>query len=280
MIEGSNQLFESDLACERRRADLSLSGIKETRRDTPIGTLSRIHVLNDEGERSIGRPRGRYDTLSLPRLDSLDAGSLEDAREAVARELCALMYENDVCPDRLLVVGLGNPYLTPDAVGARAADLVEPTLQIRRYDERMFVSLDCSEIAVIKPGVAASSGIEAAEIVRGVSKSIRPDAVIVIDSLAARSASRLGSTIQFCDTGIHPGSGVGLHRHAIDEAMIGAPVIAIGVPTVINSKFLTRDTECAAAESMLVCPKDIDSIVKNAAEVISGGINQAFGIYA
>ncbi len=271
--------FDSDLACERRRADTGVEGIVESCFDAPIGRLTRIQITTDEGAKSIGRPRGRYDTLTIPRMDTLDEEAIEDAREAVARELCELMYENDVSPDRLLVVGLGNPSLTPDAVGARAADLVEPTMHIRRYDERMFSALDCSEIAVIKTGVVATSGIDAAEVVRGVTKSIRPDALIVIDALAARSPERLGTTLQFSDTGIHPGSGVGVHRHAIDEGMMGVPVVAIGVPTVINARLLVNEEDSQETDGMLVCPKDIDGIVKNAATIIAGGINQAFGVF-
>lgn len=277
--EKETRLYGSDLACERRRADTSIRGVDEEWFDSPIGTLMRIRVTSEEGAKSIGRPRGRYDTLTLPRMDTLDADGIEDAREAVARELCELMYERDVSPERLLIVGLGNPRLTPDSVGSLAADLVEPTLHIRRYDERMFAALDCSEIAVIKTGVLATSGIDASEVVRGITKSIRPDAIIVIDALAARSPKRLGTTLQFSDTGIHPGSGVGAHRHSIDEEVMGVPVIAIGVPTVIDARLVVGNGEEESAEGMLVCPKDIDSIVKNASLIIGGGINQAFGVF-
>ncbi len=277
--ENEKRLYDTDLACERRRADTGVSGIEEEWFDAPIGSLMRIRVTSEEGARSIGRPRGRYDTLTLPRMDTLDGEGIEDAKEAVARELCGLMHENDVSPERLLVVGLGNPSLTPDAIGSRAADLVEPTMHIRRYDERMFGALDCSEIAVIKTGVLATSGIDAAEVVRGVTKSIRPDALIVVDALAARSPTRLGTTLQFSDTGIHPGSGVGAHRHAIDEGVMGVPVIAIGVPTVIDARLVVGGEDEQSTEGMLVCPKDIDAIVKNASEIISGGINQAFGVF-
>lgn len=272
-------IYDSDLACERRRADTRVDGIEEEQFDAPIGELVRIRVTSEEGARSIGRPCGRYDTLTLPRIDTLDGEAIEDAKEAVARELCELMYENDVSPERLLVVGLGNPSLTPDAVGSLVADGVEPTMHIRRYDERMFQALDCSEIAVIKTGVVATSGIDAAEVVRGVTKSIRPDALIVIDALAARSPDRLGTTLQFCDTGIHPGSGVGAHRHAIDEGLMGVPVIAIGVPTVIDARLLVGGDDAQSTDGMLVCPKDIDAIVKNVSQIIAGGINQAFGIF-
>ena len=142
----------------------------------------------------------------------------------------------------------------------------------------MFYSLECSEIAVISPGVRAKSGIETAELVAGVAKSVRPDALIVIDALAARSPKRLGTTIQFSNTGIRPSSGVGMHMTAIDEGLVRVPVISIGVPTVIDSHLFVED-ESEEADGMLVSPKDIDDIVNAAAKIIAGGINQAFGIY-
>ena len=273
----NDPLNESDLACERRRADTSLSGVKYQREFTAGGVWERIRITDADGARSIGRPQGNYDTLSLDRMDLLDAESLEDAAEQIARELCRLLDGVAVSPSRLLIVGLGNRELTPDSVGPRTAELVNATMHIREYDERAFSALDCSEIAVVSPGVSADSGLDSALFISGICDLVRPDAIIAIDSLAARSEERLGRTVQLSDTGIFPGSGIGNPRGAINEKTVGAPVIAIGVPTVIDARLFAGDAD-VRGEAMFVSPKEINGIVKAAAKIISGGINQAFGI--
>lgn len=273
-----NCFFDSDLAVERRRADLSCGGIEYREERTVIGKWERIRITSEEGAKSIGRPKGHYDTLTLPRMDELDFGEIDDAKNELSIELCKLFDIDRIYPERILVAGLGNGSLTPDAVGPLAATNVEPTLHISEADEDMFDSLDCSEIAVIRPGVLGESGIDTGEIIMGVCQRIRPDVVIAIDSLASRSPDRLGTTIQISDTGILPGGGIGAKRKPIDEKALGIPVIAIGVPTVIDSRFFAKnDTRCG---SMFVAPKEIDTIVRKAAEIIGGGINQAFGIYS
>lgn len=277
-IPNKGRLYSTDLAIERRRADTKLAGVEYTKSDGEIGVWERLSVRSEEGARSIGKPEGEYDTLTLGRMNELDTMGIDDAADEVARELCRLIEIEGVCPERLLVVGLGNPALTPDSVGPRAAGLVEPTLHIKRGDEEMFYSLECSEIAVLTPGVRAKSGIETAEMVAGVARSVRPDALIVIDALAARSPKRLGTTIQFSNTGIRPSSGVGMHMAAIDEGLVRVPVISIGVPTVIDSRLFVEE-ESEETDGMLVSPKDIDEVVDAAAKIISAGINQAFGIY-
>ncbi len=275
-----SRAFNSDLACERHRADTSVPGIEYKRESAPFGSWERISVTSDAGAQSIGRPIGRYDTLNIPRADTIDEDGMEDAKEAVARELCTMTALLGIIPERILVAGLGNPSLTPDAVGARCASLIRPTLHISQAARDMFEALDCMEIAVIAPGVSADTGISSADAIAGVASRLSPNLVIAVDSLAARSPKRLGSTLQFCDTGIHPGAGVGSHRRAIDKSLLGVPVIAIGVPTVIDARLLVEgeDDKRVGTPGMLVCPKEIDSIVKSAAEIIAGGINQAFGI--
>ena len=270
--------FNSDLAVERRRADLCSTGVEYVKEPSLIGSWEKIRVLNEEAEAEIGRPRGRYDTLHIPTMGELDAIDMEDAAEEVSKELCRLCDLDRITPYRILVVGLGNADLTPDAVGPRAAARCEPTLHIAKVDREAFEDLGCSEIAVLSPGTRGSSGVSAADVIGGVCERICPSLVIAIDSLAARSPSRLGTTLQFSDTGIHPGSGVGLHELAIDEDLTGAPVIAIGVPTVIDSKLLVEGEGGGATSGMLVCPKDIDTLVSNSARIISDGINRAFGV--
>ena len=270
---------DSDLACERRRADTSLSGVSYRKEFTAGGVWERIRITDSEGEESIGRPRGSYDTLTVERMDLLDAEELEDASEEIARELCRLVEGAAASPDRILIVGLGNRELTPDSVGPRSVELVNATMQVKEYDPLTFASLNCSEIAVLSPGVSSESGLDAAALVRSVCDMILPDAVIAVDSLAARSSARLGRTVQLSDTGIFPGSGIGNPRGEITKKTVGLPVIAIGVPTVIDARLLVGESsEMLSGEAMFVSPKEINGIVKSAARIISGGINQAFGI--
>ncbi|MBQ8720212.1 MAG: GPR endopeptidase [Clostridia bacterium] len=278
---------ESDLACERRRADTSIPGVEYKKEKHGGFTWEKIRITSEEGARSIGRPIGHYDTLTTPRMDKLDAADIEDAQEELARELCIILDGNGIYPERLLVVGLGNRSLTPDSIGPKCAERINPTMHIMGYSREMFESLDCSEIAVCTPGVTAQSGMEAADTVRGICNNIKPDAVIAIDALASRSSERLGSTIQISDTGIFPGSGIGNRRSAINRASVGVPVIAIGVPTVIDTRvfineemslILEREVSLRKnAEPMFVSPREANEITDCAARIIAGAINQAFG---
>ena len=279
----------TDLAAERRRADTDVRGVDYKREAGLYGVWERIRISSDEGAQSIGRPKGLYDTLIVDRMDLIDEESVEDAKDEIARELCYLFDAGDIAPERLLVVGLGNPRLSPDAVGVESARRVKATMHVKRFDEKLFYDLECSEIAVIVPDVTSVSGIDALVTVKGLCDAIKPDAVIAVDSLASRSTKRLGRTVQISNTGIFPGSGIGGIHSAINKARVGVPVISIGVPTVIDSRMFWYDaaggkrdganaSELAGA-SMFVAPKEINGIVETAAKIIGGGINQAFGLF-
>ncbi len=271
----------TDLAVERRRADPEVRGVEYRSSECSVGIWECVKISSDEGARSIGRPKGRYDTLSTGRMDLLSEDEIDDATEEIAKKLCESIDGTSAIPERLLIVGLGNRNLTPDSVGPKAASIVKPTLHIKVFDEEMFESLECSEIAVIAPGVTAESGLESSEIIKGVSRRILPDAIIAVDAIATRSVERLGSTVQISDTGLFPGGGIGNSRNAITEDSLGIPVIAIGVPTVIDSRIfgLTDGAKFKPeGEAMMVSPKEIDEITTNAARIIGGAINQAFGI--
>lgn len=287
--ESGVPLPESDLACERRRADPELPGV-ERRTERKRGMAwERIRITSEEGSESIGRPCGRYDTLTLDRMDKLDEEDRDDAASEISSELCRLFEADGISPERILVVGLGNERLTPDAIGPKTAKNVNATLHIKDFSPSLFEGMECAQIAVSTPGVMAESGMEACETVIGLCDRISPDAIIAIDALAARSAERLGRTIQISDTGIFPGSGIGNSRAPINRETLGIPVIAVGVPTVIDSRVFVREQarllgmelpgkQDAAVEPMYVSPREIDGITTSAAEIIARGINQAFGI--
>ena len=272
--------FNSDLAIERHRINLSEDGVTLEKEERGAFLWERITVHTEEGERSIERPVGHYDTLTLPRSEFLSDSLIYDGADEISRELCRMFDKNRIFPERLLVVGLGNRELTPDSVGPRTAALTEATMHLKKLDPESFYSFECSEIAVIAPGVAGETGLETGVLIKELCESIRPDAVIAIDAVASSSPSRLGNTVQISDTGIFPGSGLGLRQTPLNKEALGVPVIAIGVPTVINAKcFMEGDSRNDDGNSMFVSPKDVDTVVKNASRIIAFGINQAFGIF-
>lgn len=267
----------TDLAVERRRADESIPGVSYERKRTAGGSVETVKISSSEGALSIGKPMGIYLTINIERMDDLEPEEIEDTKDELARALCEICDGERIIPGRILVVGLGNEDLTPDSVGPRAASETVATLQIMKNESERFEELECSEIAIISPGVSGKSGLDAADQVIGISKRIEPDVIFAIDSLASRSPLRLGRTIQLSNSGICPGSGVGNTRGRIDRESVGVPVISIGVPTVMDSRHFTTDGYLTG-EPMFVSPREIDGIVKNAAKIIGGAINQAFGI--
>ena len=272
-------VFDSDLAMERRKASTFVEGV-EYRRDVCLGGVwERLKITSAAGERNVGRPIGLYDTLTLPRMDTIMPDDIEDAKEEIARELCRMCDMCDVSPERILVVGLGNRELTPDAIGPSAASEVDATMHLKTEAPDLFETLGCSEICIVCPDVTSNSGMNSAEIVKSVSDTVKPTVVFAIDSLASRSEERLGNTIQVSSTGIIPGTGVGHRGLKIDEELLGVPVIAIGIPTVMSTNRSGAEGHGERLKGdYFVSPKGINRIVKNGAKIIGGGINQAFGI--
>lgn len=279
--DGSDN-FYTDLACERHRIDTEVEGVEYKREVSVGGNWERIKITSSPGADLIGRPMGVYNTLEVARMDMLDDEAIDDAAGEISNELSYIFDITDIFPGRILVVGLGNPSLTPDAVGNQSAKIVKATMHIKEFDRTFFGALNCTEIAVCTPGVNASSGLDAAVFIHALCNEIKPDAVIAIDSLCARSVKRLGTTVQICNTGITPGSGLGNARLPINETTIGVPVVSIGVPTVIDSRMFICREEAEIGDlgsAMMVAPKEINEIVDAAARIIGGGINRAFGIY-
>lgn len=272
--EKAEKDFYTDLATERRKADVKCDGIEYEKKLTLIGTWERVRITNEEGERCVMRPIGVYDTLTTERLDKLCEDELFDAREELAGRLCELLEENGIFPGRLLVVGFGNKNLTPDSVGPKSAAIVKPTLHISEYEPDLFDELDCSEIAVFCPSVPAICGLDSSDSVRSLCERLMPDVVLAIDSIMTKSPDRLGSTFQLSTTGLFPG-GIGNLHSPITKSSMGAPVISIGVPTVIDCRSLCPEF---SGEPLFISPREIDEITNNAAYVIGGAINQAFGL--
>ena len=278
--------------------------------------VTTVRIETENGAKTMGKPVGTYLTIEAPNLSSPDEGIHREVSEELAKYLIEVMKK--IIPEseqdkEVLVIGLGNRQATPDALGPYVADNLNVTRHIvKEYGKYAALEEMNCVVSAIVPGVMAQTGMETAEIIKGVVRETKPDLLIVIDALAARNSRRLNRTIQIADTGINPGSGVGNYRNAITKETIGVPVIAIGVPTVVDAVTLVSDTmenllsaletseslkgvglvlggyseaekyelikELIAPNlnSMFMTPKDIDETVKRLSYTISEGLNLAF----
>lgn len=242
--------------------------------------VTRVRIETENGARALGKPVGTYLTLEASAMSEPDEGSHREISEVLSRQLKTLIGEG---VQSVLVAGLGNREVTPDALGPEVVGNLYITRHLlREYGSYAFPGEKIASVSGIVPGVMAQTGMETLEIVRGIIKETRPELVIAIDALAARSVKRLGRTIQLADTGIHPGSGVGNHRRGLNEETLGVPVIAIGVPTVVDAATIVYDA-CHDAEKipngiagMYVTPKNIDETVKYLSFTISEALNMTF----
>ena len=246
--------------------------------------------------KAMGRPQGTYITIEAPDLSEPD----EDYHREISEEISVYLKQLiDLKKEKsILVVGLGNAGITADALGPHVVENLRMTRHIiREYGLRGITHEKMHRVSGIVPGVMAQTGMETAEIIQGVVAETKPDVVIAIDALAARSVRRLNRTIQITDTGIHPGSGVGNHRNGLTEENLQVKVIGIGVPTVVDAATIVLDSmahlldaleEAEQKEfleemiapnlySMFVTPKDVDETVKYLSFTISEGLNTAFG---
>ena len=306
------------------RTDLALEAKESYEQDNVEIRGVRIEKLEDEekeiqtttvvietenGAKAMGKPVGTYITLEAPNMSIPDEDYHREISKELAVHLKKLMGEEE---QSVLIVGLGNRDVTPDALGPYVVKNINITRHvIREYGKASMDEERVNQVSGIVPGVMAQTGMETLEIIRGVVEETQPQLVVVVDALAARSTKRLNRTIQITDTGINPGSGVGNHRDGINEQVLGVPVIAIGVPTVVDAATIVNDTMESLIESMdssshiknlggalgtlsraekhqmirelisphlnsmFVTPKDIDATVKRISYTISEGLNMA-----
>ena len=240
-------------------------------------TVTDITVETQEAERQLGRSRGKYITVSLPPLTD-HAFLPEEKYEKVSEVLSGMLPQDGT----VLVAGLGNHSVTPDALGPRAVSMIPATRHILGELSRSTQKSGLRSCAVIAPGVLGQTGVEAVELIASVCRAVSPAAVIVIDALASRSLDRLGCTIQISDAGIQPGAGVGNCRPSISQRELGVPVIAVGVPTVVDASTLACDltggvTDAVKPEGrgMIVTPREIDLLIDRAARLTALAVNHA-----
>ncbi len=238
--------------------------------------VTSIEIISPEGERATGKPMGTYLTVNIECCE-------ENELETICTQIAGLIKRVAKNATKILTVGLGNTNVTADAIGPKSVNHLLITHHLK--DNEIFG--DLADMASISPGVAAQTGIETSKTVACLVKETMPDAVIAIDALASRDIKKLGKIIQISDTGIVPGSGVGNRRHELSEKTLGVPVIAIGVPTVVDALTLAANILGTAKdkkeiqnaeefENMFVTPKDCDKIVAFTAKVIGYSINMAF----
>lgn len=259
--------------------------------------ITRVVIDTKNGAKAMGKPMGTYVTMEAPGMLEPDEDYHREISRGLAEQLKELIPQAEK-EQSILVVGLGNRDVTADALGPHVVDNLFVTRHVvKEYGKAAYNVSKMHMISSMEPGVMAKTGMETAEIIKGVVKQTKPNVLIVIDALASRSIRRLNRTIQITDTGIQPGSGVGNHRNALTVESLGIPVIAIGVPTVVDAATIVGDAlerlskECGESLSsvrlvehpktftelgnMYVTSKDIDAVIKRLGYTLSEGINIA-----
>ena len=300
----SSFTVRTDLALEDRERIEGRGGeihgvvLEEERREESGICITRVKIETKNGAKIMGKPPGTYITLEAPALTEQDEDYHREVSEELARQLRSVLP--DMEKERaVLVVGLGNREVTADALGPQVADnLFVNRHVVMEFGAAAYNKEKMHRVSCIVPGVMARTGMESAEIVHGIVKETKPDLLIAVDALAARSTRRLNRTIQVSTSGIYPGSGVGNHRHALTKESLGVPVIAIGVPTVVDAATIVGDAlermekdsglqiigarehpqAMSELNNMYVTSKDIDEMIKRLSFTVSEGINIALNM--
>lgn len=263
--------FRTDLAAEQRELTAGAGELKGVRAETQQRggfDVTTVEILDEEGARSLCKPIGKYVALGLEPLMCRTSEAFEDAAGLLAELIRGLLPADS--GKGTLVAGLGNDEMTPDAVGPLAVNSVIATRHLKRGMPEDFAAF--TTVSAVKPGVLGATGIESAEMLRSACRAADPARLIAVDALASASLKRLCRTVQLTDAGIVPGSGVGNDRAAVNQKSLGLPVLAIGVPTVVDASAFSDSPDAAG---MFVTPRDIDASVRDIAKLIGYGINLA-----
>ncbi len=301
--------FRTDLATERRdiykkanSIENDINGIESTKEEINDKiSVEKVKILNEEGEKAIGKPIGSYITIDIKKLKLAQEEDIQKASEVLTNELKNILDMHTQKQDEIIIVGLGNIYVTPDSLGPKVINEIDVTRHLIKYVPDV-VGKDTRSVSAVAPGVLGTTGIETVEILKGIIENTHPKLVVVIDALASRSIERISSTIQISDTGIIPGGGVGNARTEISEKTLGIPVIALGIPTVVETAVLVNDSlnlfidklqNDAKSNSylneikekdnyeeikdalnpsdynMIVTPKEIDDLIENMKDIVA-----------
>lgn len=266
--------IRTDLAAEAAFSAIQSrsEGIKQQTRQGRTSKITEITIETDEAGSAIGKGKGRYITIEA----ASPYAEFTDQADDIADELKKLCG----CDNNILIIGLGNSGITPDALGPKAVSGIIATRHLRDELPKGHFLSGLHSVSALATGVLGQTGIEVAEIARAVCDRTSPQCVIVIDALACADSSRLGTTVQLTDTGISPGSGVQNSRKELSRRTLGVPVVAVGVPTVIDMHTIYENMSGRSPEktlpNMMVTPRDIDRIIDRTAKLIAHALNRAF----
>lgn len=277
--------FRTDLAVEaieNHKTAAALPHVRQSDRTLEGFAVHEVRILSEDAAREIGKPQGRYLTLELDALIRREEDAFPRACKALSTLLRELLPRPNDGP--VLIAGLGNRMITPDAIGPQTADHVIATRHLVAQSPAIFA--DWRPVSALAPGVLGQTGVETGEVICGVLDRVRPAAVIAVDALAAGRLSRLLRTVQLADTGITPGAGVGNARAALNEQTLGVPVIAVGVPTVVDGATLAHEISsqlgqpaCEALDDLsqpvMITTRDIDREVADISRMIGYAVNMA-----
>lgn len=277
--------FRTDLAVEaieNHKSAAALPHVRQSDRMLEGFAVHEVRILSEDAAREIGKPQGRYLTLELDALIRREEDAFPRACKALSTLLRELLPHPNDGP--VLIAGLGNRMITPDAIGPQTADHVIATRHLVAQSPAIFA--DWRPVSALAPGVLGQTGVETGEVICGVLDRVRPSAVIAVDALAAGRLSRLLRTVQLADTGITPGAGVGNARAALNKETLGVPVIAVGVPTVVDGATLAHEIssqlgqpDCEALDDLsqpvMITTRDIDREVADISRMIGYAVNMA-----
>ena len=276
----------TDMAREALQRCRSVAGVEEENESKGSMRISRIRVRTQTAERRLDKPRGSYITLTLPEAGLSSQEVRREAGWCLASELSLLMGE----VTSVLVVGLGNRHVTPDALGPQTIENLFVTRHVQNHFPELLPT-NTRTVSAFAAGVMGMTGVETAEAVTGIASVLKPDLIVAVDALASSESDHVGTMIQLNDTGISPGAGVGNFRMGLSKGTLGIPVIAVGIPLVLTAEAIlysglvhmgAEDLFLKAKKalgpsflSMCVTPKDIDAMVKDGASILSYGLNLA-----
>ncbi len=306
--------FRTDMAVERRdlyrkanKIENEIDGVECEEEELEDIRITRVAVTNETGEEALQKPIGNYITIDVKKIHNIETEKEDKIVEVISKELANIVDKHIKKEEEIMIVGLGNLYSTPDSLGSRVVNEVEITRHIKLYLPQ-YINANTRAISAISPGVLGTTGIESAEIIRGIVDKIKPKMIVAIDSLCSKSVSRINKSVQISDTGIVPGGGVGNARDELSEKTLGIPVVAIGVPTVVEMASITNDCLDLFIEDLqkkaesndalnklkdednyekikealipndynfIVTPKEIDDLIDSMKDIIARGINEA-----
>lgn len=306
--------FRTDMAVERRdlyrkanNIEDEIDGIECEEECVDDIKITRVNITNKNGEDALRKPIGNYITIDVKKIHNIEPEKEDKIVEVLSNEIVKIVDKHIKKDEEIMIVGLGNLYSTPDSLGSRVVNEIEITRHIKIYLPQ-YIDENTRSISAISPGVLGTTGIESAEIIKGIVEKVKPKMIIAIDSLCSKSVSRINKSIQISDTGIVPGGGVGNARDELSEKSLGIPVISIGVPTVVEMASITNDCLDLFIEDLqnkaesnevlnklkdednyekirealvpndynfIVTPKEIDDLIDSMKDILSRGLNKA-----